>query len=193
MRIIGGMYKGRELLPPPGAQTRPITGSVKKSLFGMLGEDLAGQVVIDLFCGTGTLGIEALSRSASKCYFGELNDRVVQRLRQNLAAVGAAGRAVVWRGDVMRQLPTWLNDVAELADLVFLDPPYELARTWDWQAVVAGVLAPLAGRLAPDGVVVLRMDDLAAPPLDFGPLSLARVRQYGNMVLMLLTPAQPAP
>ena len=85
MRILAGEYKGRKLLPPPGrAQTRPITGSVKKSLFDMLGVRLVDAIVVDLYCGTGTIGLEALSRGAARCYFAERDRAVLERLRRNI-------------------------------------------------------------------------------------------------------------
>jgi 16S rRNA (guanine(966)-N(2))-methyltransferase RsmD len=186
MHILAGMYKGRKLLPPPGKSiTRPITGMVKKSLFGMLGEDLAGQVVADLFCGTGTLGIEALSRGAERCYFAECDRAVLDRLRRNLRDVGAGARGVVWAGDVERQLAGWLAAVDRPLDVVFVDPPYAMAREWDWQAAAEHIFSPLAAKLDPGGTVVLRMDDGAKYPQELGPLKAGRIRTYGNMVLAM--------
>jgi 16S rRNA (guanine966-N2)-methyltransferase len=188
LRILAGEYKGRNLLPPPGkSETRPITGSVKKSLFGMLGEDLSGQTVVDLYCGTGTLGIESLSRGATKCYFAERDGAVVECLRRNLQTVGAMDRSVIWRGDIEDRLPGWIGGVQGPVDLAFVDPPYLQARQWDWQRTGERIFGPLAARLADDGVVVLRTDDTAQVPAELGPLAVGRTRQYGNMVVRLLT------
>jgi len=187
MRIIGGKYKGRDLLPPPQeATTRPITGLVKKSLFGMLGEDMSGMVVADLYCGTGTLGIEALSRGADRCYFAECDRAVVERLRRNLQTVGAVDQATVWTGDVESDLAAWLAGVPGRIDTVFVDPPYASTRKWDWQAVAQSVFAPLAGALADNGIVMLRACDDVIIPDRVGPLAVLRRRQYGNMLLALL-------
>ena len=188
MRIIGGEFKGRNLLPPPGKSiTRPITGAVKKSLFGMLGEDLTGQVVLDLYCGTGTMGIEALSRGAKRCYFAELDMNVVERLRRNLEDVRANKRGVVWRGDIEKNLPKWLTEVTDPVDVAFVDPPYATVREWDWPAVIGGIFEPISRLLADDGVVVLRHSgDVELPP-QLGPLVIARQRWYGDMGLALLT------
>lgn len=188
MRIIAGQYKGRNLLPPPGKSiTRPITGSVKKSLFAMLGEDLTGQVIVDLYCGTGTMGIEALSRGAARCYFAELDPAVVERLRRNLQDVGAQDRSAIWRGDVQRRLSEWMQQVTQKVDAAFVDPPYAQARQWDWQQAEQTIFAPLANSLADDGVVVLRTDDNAMIPQELAGLKVARVRNYGSMVLTLFT------
>ncbi len=188
MRIIAGAFKGRNLLAPLGKDvTRPITGSVKKSLFGMLGEDLSAQVVADLYCGTGTLGIEALSRGADRCYFAERDAVALERLRRNLQDVGAQGRSVVWRGDIESQLAGWLAEVNEPLDIAFVDPPYATARAWNWAAAVDSIFAPLAAKLAGDGVAVLRCDDEADVPETLGALGLAREKRYGNMVVRFFT------
>lgn len=195
MRIIAGKYKGRDLLPPPGGKTitRPMTGLVKKSLFGMLGEDLTGQTVVDLFCGTGTLGIEALSRRARHCFFAERDPSVLERLQRNIKEIGAQAHATIWRGEVEKGLITWLQQVHAPIDVAFVDPPYPLARDWDLAKAAEQIFAPLAGQLAEDGVVVLRTDDLALEiPQPMGGLMIGRVRQYGNMVLtMLVKPDEP--
>lgn len=188
MRIISGLYKGRNLLPPPGKSiTRPITGSVKKSLFAMLGEDLSGQVVIDLYCGTGTMGIEALSRGAARCFFAELDPAVIARLQRNLQDVDAMDRSVIWRGDIEARLAGWLSNVDSPADVVFVDPPYATAREWDWPRAAERIFAPLAAKLAPEGVIVLRNDERAEVPPEIGPLKTGRVKRYGDMVLTMLT------
>jgi 16S rRNA (guanine(966)-N(2))-methyltransferase RsmD len=207
MRIIAGLYKGRDLLPPPGeSSTRPITGSVKKSLFAMLGEDLSGQRVLDLFCGTGTLGIEALSRGAEHCCFAERDPAVIARLMRNLQDCRATAQAVIWRGDVESRLAQWLRELTAPVDVAFVDPPYALARQW-WPCTtgvspveadrtgrtpvlpIDAIFAPLAEKLAPDGIVVLRTDDEAQPPPSLGLLGEVRTRTYGNMVLRLLKKA----
>ena len=201
MRIIAGLYKGRNLLPPPGeSTTRPITGSVKKSLFAMLGEDLSGQRVADLFCGTGTLGIEALSRGAEHCCFAERDPAVIARLVRNLQDCRAMGQAVIWRGDVESRLAQWLGELTAPLDVAFVDPPYALARQW-WPGAtgdgvtaapqtpampVEAIFVPLAEKLVPDGIVVLRTDDQAQPPPALGPLAAVRTRTYGTMVVRLL-------
>jgi 16S rRNA (guanine(966)-N(2))-methyltransferase RsmD len=187
MRIIAGLYKGRDLLSPPGeSSTRPITGSVKKSLFAMLGEDLSGQRVLDLFCGTGTLGIEALSRGAEHCCFAERDPAVIARLARNLQDCRATAQAVIWRGDVESRLAQWLGELTAPVDVAFVDPPYALAQQWDWAQASRNIFDPLTAKLAPDGIVVLRTDDQAQPPPSLGLLAEVRTRTYGNMVIRLL-------
>jgi len=186
MHILAGAYKGRKLLPPPRAsQTRPITGSVKKSLFDILRDQLAESTVLDLYCGTGTLGLEALSRGAARSIFAERDRRVAERLRRNIEALGVADRCVVWCGDVSGRLASWLSSLAGRLDVVFVDPPYGLARKWAWPTAVRKVFAPVAGRLADDGRVVLRLPASVHPPERLGELALRRRRRYGQMVLAI--------
>jgi 16S rRNA (guanine(966)-N(2))-methyltransferase RsmD len=187
MRIIAGEFKNMELLAPADAgTTRPITGHVKKSLFGMLGEDLTGQTVLDLYCGTGTLGIEALSRGAVKCCFAEQDRLALRRLEQNIAKVRAQARSVVWPGDIERRLAADLAALPEAVDVAFVDPPYAAAEGWDWPAVTARIFEPIAAKLAEGGVVVLRTNDRAACPPTVGSLAILRQRRYGDMVLTLM-------
>src|SRR4030067_988666 len=111
MRIIAGAYKGRKLLSPPRhSGTRPLTASVKKSLFDTLGPWLEGAIVLALYCGTGTLGLEALSRGAAGCSFAESDRHVVGRLRRNVEAIGAEKRCRIWVGDIWRRLVHWLDE-----------------------------------------------------------------------------------
>jgi len=189
MRIIAGQYKGRKLLPPPrGSRTRPITGAVKKSLFSMLEPHLGGAVVADLYCGTGTLGLEALSRGARVAYFAERDRAVVARLRRNIAAVGAGERAVIWPGDVEAGLAGRLSALGEPIDIAFIDPPYEHVRRWSWQRAEARIFAPLSGRLAADGIVILRAQVGTEIPDQLAGLAKIRVKSYGGMILGLFRP-----
>ena len=187
MRILAGLYKGRKLLPPPpGSETRPITGAAKKSLFDLLGDRLDGAAVVDLYCGTGSMGLEALSRGARACWFAERDRKVVERLRRNIEAVGAGEQCTVWAGDASRGLTRRLGQIDGPVGVAFVDPPYAAARRWPWQRVASTIFAPLAERLAADGVVVLRVPAGAEPPEPLGPLEILRRRQYGEMVVLLL-------
>ena len=186
MNIIAGRYKSRVLLSPPGEGTRPITGQVKKSLFGMLGEDLSNMVVLDLYCGTGTLGLESLSRGATHAYFAERNGAVVELLRQNVATLGVGAQATIWNGDVMTGLGSWLAEVTAPVDVAFVDPPYATVREWSWDEAIASIFTPLAGKLDEGGTVVLRFGGETVVPPELGPLKIARTRQYGDMQLAML-------
>jgi len=193
MHIQAGRHKGRVLLgPPAGSTTRPITGLAKKSLFDTLADWMPEAVVVDLYCGTGSMGLEALSRGARRVAFGEMDRRVLDRLRRNIEALGVGDCSIIWPGDVTRGLAGRLDELGERVDLAFVDPPYADLRKWDWPAAEAALFAPLADHLAPDGVVVLRMPgDAPAPggaglPFTIAGLKCRREKRFGNMVLALM-------
>ncbi len=194
MRILSGRHKGRKLLPPPrSAETRPVTGLVKKSLFGMLGGLVEDATVLDLYCGTGTLGLEALSRGAGRCCFAERDRAVCDRLRRNIETLGESRRCTVWYGDVRRRLRRWLAELDGNVDMAFVDPPYAQVRRWaahgpkdSWPAIDDAIFSPLAERLSAGGRVVLRLPRRVQPPEQLAALEIERTRRYGDMCLLLL-------
>ena len=122
MRIIAGQWRGRPLKAPVGQTTRPSSDRAREALFSMLASRLGsfeGLSVVDLFAGTGALGIEALSRGAASCVFVEQDGPALDALRANLAAVGA-------RADVRAQAVGTLGPSTRAHDLMLLDPPYEM-------------------------------------------------------------------
>ena len=121
MRIIAGDFKGRKLLAPKDGRIRPTTDRVKESIFSMIAPYLEDAVVIDLFSGTGNLGLEALSRGASRCWFGDKSRESMDLTRRNIALCKQEDRARTVLGDYKHVL----ENITEKADLIFLDPPYE--------------------------------------------------------------------
>ena len=193
MHIQAGQHKGRVLLSPPaGSVTRPITGLAKKSLFDTLADWMPEAVVVDLYCGTGSMGLEALSRGARRAAFAEMDRRVLDRLRRNIEAMGVGDACTVWPGDATRRLTGRLDELGEKIDVAFVDPPYADLRKWDWPMAERTLFEPLAAHLATDGVVVLRMPDDAALPdggvegMKLAGLICRRVKRFGDMVLALL-------
>jgi 16S rRNA (guanine966-N2)-methyltransferase len=121
VRVIAGAHKGRRLHTPAGASTRPTADRVREALFSILGP-LDGERVLDLFAGSGALGIEALSRGAAEAVFVDSDRRAVAAIRRNLDAIGL--EALVQRRDAL----AYLREASERPyDLVFLDPPYSSA------------------------------------------------------------------
>ncbi len=168
LRVTGGELRGRRLRAPRGARVRPTTDRVREALFSILG-DVTGLRVLDLFCGTGALAIEALSRGAEHA---TLVDTEVRAARRNLAEVGVADRAKVIRGDAVRYLRA--ADPAGF-DLVLCDPPYRLADR------LVGQLDPLVRRcLAEGGRVVVESSPEDGPLLS---LPLMVERRYGDTVI----------
>jgi 16S rRNA (guanine966-N2)-methyltransferase len=185
MRIIAGEFRGRRLLPPEGTDvTRPITDRVKQSLFDILSPRIEGARVYDLFAGTGSMGLESLSRGASHATFFEADRTAVQRLKKNISTLAVGGRSNVVAGDLFR----WFDAErpGATADVVFLDPPYRFLN--ERPQDVRGLAAAIASsHLAPDGIVVFRHD--ARDALDLPPLEPEDRRQYGGMALELLRKA----
>lgn len=119
MRVITGTARGRRLKELQGMETRPTTDKVKESLFSIIQFDIEGRRVLDLFAGTGQLGIEALSRGAAEAVFVDRRPDAVRLVQENLALCGFTDRARVKSGDVLAYLKS-----GEKFDLIFLDPPY---------------------------------------------------------------------
>jgi len=188
MRIIAGEFRGRKLLPPAGDVTRPVTDRVKQSLFDILAPDIEGARVYDCFAGTGSMGLECLSRGAGHATFFEADRSAVDRLKKNIAAVGVSNRSTVVAGDLFRWFDSARPDFK--IDLVFLDPPYRFLT--ERPAEVQRLAARIADRhLSPAGMVVFRHD--ARDALDLPPLAPADRREYGGMVLEFLRPVEAAP
>ncbi len=186
MRVVAGQFRGRRLLGPKGRATRPITDRVKTACFSILGEAVEQAVVVDLFCGTGSLGLEAVSRGAERCWFAERDPGAIDRLRRNIEAMGVGDRCVVWRGDVLRRLARWLRTLAEPVDLAFVDPPYGLVEQWRWCRAAGWLFDPLADHLAEEATVIFRCRRNIEVPTPLGPLCVRDRRDYGTMSLVFL-------
>jgi 16S rRNA (guanine966-N2)-methyltransferase len=186
MRVIAGEFGGRRLEAPGGLRTRPTSDRVREALFMSLG-DLSGRHVVDLFAGSGALGIEALSRGAAFVDFVDSNRNAREALERNLAALEVRERARIWPLTLPRGLERLAAQLRR-ADLVLADPPYGGA---DARAVLAALGG--AGVLR-DGcrVVVERhqKDDVHG---DDGALVLARERRYGETVLDFYEAGRPRP
>jgi 16S rRNA (guanine966-N2)-methyltransferase len=123
MRIVAGQFGGRRLVMPKDARVRPTADRVREAWMSILGETLSGARVLDLFAGSGALGLEALSRGAAAVTFVELNPPSLRALEQNITALGAQESVTVHRGDAMR----FAERLPEGAfDLVLADPPYTI-------------------------------------------------------------------
>ncbi len=179
MRIVGGRFRGRSIAAPSGMVTRPTSDRVRESLFNILahgikGFGIEGARVLDLFAGSGALGLEALSRGALYCLFVEDNADARGAIRENIEALGLTGASKVWRRGA-----TTLGPAAPMQpfQLLFADPPY--AKGLGELALGA---AAEGGWLSPGSVCVLeeRADVAVAAPASFAPID---VRTYGDTTL----------
>jgi 16S rRNA (guanine966-N2)-methyltransferase len=169
MRVVAGELRGRRLLAPDGTDVRPTGDRVREAVFNALGslEAVVEARVLDLFAGTGALGIEALSRGAAHVTFVEQARPALRTLEANLGALGLTDRARVVRGDALAVLPS----LAGPFDLALVDPPYAFDG---WDGLLAVLPVPLA---------VLESDREIAPPAGWGVL---RQRRYGGTVVTFI-------
>jgi 16S rRNA (guanine966-N2)-methyltransferase len=176
LRVIAGTAKGRRLKMVPGVGTRPITDRVKEALFGILGTDVEGAAVLDLFAGTGGVGIEALSRGAARATFVE-NDRLaIKTIEDNLRATGLSQRARVVRTDAFIYLR---NDPRDSFDYVHIAPP-QSASLW---AETLQALDARPGWVNPDGVAVAQIHPREFAELPLQNFGLVDQRRYGSTLL----------
>jgi 16S rRNA (guanine966-N2)-methyltransferase len=179
MRIIAGEFRGRKLLPPRGQQTRPITDRVKQSLFDILSPRIEGAVVYDCFAGTGSMGLECISRGASQVVFFERDRSAAQRLKENIKTMQVDDRATIVASDLFK----WFaQSQAGQADLVFLDPPYRFLT--EEHEKLRSLSAHLIHHLNDDAIVVFRQD--ARDQLELPELTPYDQRTYGGMTLEFL-------
>jgi 16S rRNA (guanine(966)-N(2))-methyltransferase RsmD len=177
MRVIAGQWGGRRLQAPAGAATRPTSDRVREALFSILGERVAGARVLDLFAGSGALGIEALSRGAAEATFVDSSPAAVKAVRANLEALGA--EADVRRADAHVFL-RGASGAGRHYDLVFLDPPYRLAERLGRELSEA-----LPAVLAPGGLAISESDRRSVLNLDMTPTD---ERRYGDTVIRIHGP-----
>ena len=165
MRVIAGDLKGRRLVAPRGWKVRPTSDRVREAVFSALGE-VEGATVLDLYCGTGALAIEALSRGAAHA---TLVDRDTRAALGNVKSLGLADRTELIKADVS----TWVaGDQRRATDLIFLDPPYKLADRLGQQ-----LDSHLPALLSDEGRLVV--ESAARSPLEIGSLEILRHKRYG--------------
>jgi 16S rRNA (guanine966-N2)-methyltransferase len=178
MRVIAGEAKGRTLVVPRGGGTRSATDRIRETLFAILEPELEGAQVLDLFAGAGTLGIEALSRGATRATFVERDSEAVKALRRNLATTNFADRSEVVAVNVVAYLESRPRGPF---DIVFCDPPFADVAMAEATLAHAGLHAAVA----PGGLVVARAHGKHVPALPSF-LRAARVKEIGEEKLLFL-------
>ena len=174
MRIIAGSHKGRRLVAPKGLDTRPTGDRVREAAFNLIGP-VDGAAVLDLFAGSGAMGLEALSRGAERAVFVESDRDAVRAIEANLDTLGL--RAAVLRADAVRALADEAA-AGRRYDLVLVDPPYRMLAD-----LIPRLQRHLAAVLEPGGLVVLESDAREEPEVDG--LAVRTSRRYGSARLTL--------
>ncbi|MEP7104639.1 MAG: 16S rRNA (guanine(966)-N(2))-methyltransferase RsmD [Chloroflexota bacterium] len=176
LRVTGGEVRGRRLVAPRGI--RPTEGVVREAIFNMLAPEVAESAVLDLFAGSGILGIEALSRGAARAWFVDRSEAALVAIKRNLEAAGYSDRGLVYRADAALWLSTHPKEVGE-ATLALLDPLY--ADT----AALATALRELDGGLPGGATVVAEHDARHALP-ELARLIITREKRYGGTSVTIL-------
>lgn len=179
MRVISGEHRGRKLVAVPGKGTRPTTDKIKESIFNMIGPYFSGGIALDLYAGTGGLGIEALSRGIERCVFVERDPKAFSVVKQNVAACRLEERAELYRNDAGRALKQLFKRKIAF-DVVFLDPPYA------HQHIAEEIMQMQEGGLLAEGAWIVAEHDSAIRLLDvIGECCLDRTSTYGETTITI--------
>lgn len=196
MRVIAGEFRSRPLVAPKGLDTRPTSDRLRETLFNVLAPRIAGSVFLDLYAGSGAVGIEAISRGASHVIFVEHSAHALRAIRSNLASLGIRGSYTIESHHVsaaLRRLAAG-NQVADggpRAGIVFLDPPYNDAEAYESTlTLLGGECLPL---LAPNAIVIAEHLRKLDPPAASGALHRYRTLKQGDSILSFYSPESPCP
>lgn len=183
MRVITGTARGRKLLAPEGLDTRPSSDMTKQAVFNILQNYVEGSVFLDLFAGSGQMGIEALSRGARSATFIDASPKAIAVIKENLKKCGMMDRARV----AMMESAGFLQGSSQQFDLAFLDPPYQ-------KGLMEQVLPLLEPRMAPAGIVVCETERREELPEQMGAFVQVKTYFYGKAKLTVYRrPAQEGP
>jgi len=176
IRVIGGSAKGRKLKLVPGDTTRPVMDRVKEALFNIIGRDIYDAVFLDLFAGTGSVGIEALSRGAAKATFVDLEPKAIKTIQDNLAVTKLADKAVVKRADALKLIE---QPPFEAFDYIYIAPPQYKSLWLD----ALKLLDTNEAWINPDTEVIVQIDPHEEAEIELKHLESIDKRKYGNTLL----------
>ena len=182
VRIIGGSAGGRYISTPKGRDTRPTSSIVRESLFNVLSGSVSGAVALDLFSGSGAMGLEALSRGASIAIFVDNNKKCCDIIKHNVELLGFTDKALIIKCDVL-EAGQWGRGIAkkygeELVDLVIADPPYDFAKVADLPGIIAQSSVVSIGAL-----LVFEHGGHTKMPGEAGPFHKCKERLYGGTAI----------
>lgn len=178
MRIVAGDYKGRRLFMPPDNAVRPTTEKVKEAIFSMIQFDIEDAVCMDVFAGIGNLGLEALSRGASRCYFCDSSKGSLSLIKQNIELCKAMDKSIVVPGDYTKTIV----NMTEKMDIIFLDPPYRKGLMLDCFAKIRE-----SDRLTEGGLIIAEHGDKEILPDELEGYEKIKEKKYGSIVVSIYT------
>lgn len=184
MRVVSGNLKGKTVKAVPGSSTRPTTDKVKEAIFNIIGPYFKGGLGLDLFAGSGGLGIEALSRGADNVIFVDKDGKAIQTIRENIENCQLEERSEIYRNDAERALKAILK--RELTfDFIFLDPPYKKQQ-------LVKLLEIISGRqlLCEDGTIVCEHGSDIRLPERVGSLVIRKYEKYGIIAITIYEMAE---
>ncbi|MFD1849165.1 16S rRNA (guanine(966)-N(2))-methyltransferase RsmD [Oceanobacillus bengalensis] len=176
MRVISGNHKGRQLKAVPGTSTRPTTDKVKEAVFQRIGPYFDGGSVLDLFAGSGSLGIEALSRGMESAIFVDKHPQAIHTIKHNLETLKLTGQAEVFRADAYRALKASAKRGLQF-ELILLDPPYS---KFDYLKVIESILA--LNLIKKDGIIYCEHDPSEQLSMGDDRLQLLKQENYGGTI-----------
>lgn len=177
MRIIGGTLRGRTVEAPRGVLSRPPLSIIRESIFNILGASIQGKAVLDLFAGSGSLGIEAISRGAGQVEFVDSARRCIEMIERNTESLGISDRSTIVRRDAVEFVRGWKG---EAFDLVFMDPPFLSGKVGEILGALQG--SPL---VAERTLVIARIHWREQVPLPQD-IHIARKRKFGDSLVLFL-------
>jgi len=181
MRIISGVARGARLITLEGTETRPTLDRVKEPLFSIIQMHIRGAKVLDLFAGSGALGLESLSRGAESAVFADISDRAINVINQNIQKTKFADKATVFQKsyeEVLKQMA----DEGRVFDLIFLDPPYESGLL---ENAIQDILK--YNLLTKDGLMIVETDsETELQKVQNSGLRIKDIRKYGRVILLFL-------
>lgn len=177
MRVISGSARGKKLCTTQGRDIRPTLDRVKESVFNMIAFDLPGTSVLDLFCGSGALGVEALSRGAENAVFVDSSRESIAVSEKNLKMTRLDNRASLVLSDSI----TFLNSTSRKFDIIFIDPPYE-------SNLYEKALSAISARriLNANGLLIIESDIKSTPAFDLGKFKIHREKKYGRVKILIM-------
>ncbi|WP_223700343.1 16S rRNA (guanine(966)-N(2))-methyltransferase RsmD [Sutcliffiella deserti] len=177
MRVVSGKLKGRQLKAVPGMNTRPTTDKVKESVFNIIGPYFDGGLALDLFGGSGSLGIEALSRGIDKVIFVDKDGKAIQTIKQNIEAFNLESSVEIYRNDAARALNA-LQKREVAFDLILLDPPYKRHQLEDLIHKISDYQL-----LSKEGLIMAEHSKEVELPVDLGTFTRTKQEHYGLTVI----------